>query len=102
MSKKKKNKKISQSELMNDLQEFSNKYDLGLCIFISVFKGELLSSAECNTEIVKNTLYSTIGNIYMKIIEANEGNQAVRDWVNQDIEIATMLMKKLYLSEELK
>ena len=100
MDKKKKNKKFTELEITKNLQEFVNKHDLGKCIVISISRGSLWYSEDLDCEIVTNSLYSTIGEIYAEIIEKNGTNQEAKDWANQDIETAIRLMKKLYLGEE--
>jgi len=99
MSKTNKKKSQTQQLELKNLQEFSNKYDLGKCIVISISTENIWYSEDLDSEIVKNTLYSTLGNIYAEITEKNGTNQAVKDWVNQDIENAIWLIKKLYLEQ---
>lgn len=98
MSKTKKNSKIKefilkQKQMLNDLKEFSNKYDLGSCIFISLGNGTFYAP-NYSSEFVKNRLYSIIGGIYINIIKSESSNQTIKDWVNKDIKMSIKAMKK--------
>lgn len=99
MSKNKKNSKfkefiLKQKQMQNDLKEFSNKHDLGQCIFVSLSKNLLLTAEGYEPEFVKNKFYSLISQIYAYIINSESSNQTIKDWVNKDIKMSIKAMKK--------